>query len=85
MTREIEVKLFGAFRRYGNGRRLRVTVDDAATVADLRAALARLLDDRGILPLLNASAFGTDDAILHGRDALPTDGRVCVLPPVSGG
>lgn len=84
MNRQVEVRLFGALRS-ARGDCLRLSVDAGANVAALRAALAHALPDDGARALLEVSAFGTDDALLDDGDALPADGRVCILPPVCGG
>lgn len=85
MARNIQVRLFGAFRSYSQHHRLRMTVNDCATVADLRNALARMLSDPGAARLLAHSAFGTDEQILCPHDSLPESGAIHLLPPVSGG
>ncbi len=85
MTREIEIRLFGAFRQVDAGGRIKVSVAEDARVADLRRALAaRLEGDDNALSLLESSAFATDSAVLDETDALP--GReLSILPPVCGG
>lgn len=85
MSRNIQVRLFGAFRGYSQRHRLRMTVNDYATVADLRSALARMMRDPGAARLLDRSAFGTDEQILRPQDSLPKSGAIHLLPPVSGG
>lgn len=84
----ITLNLFGAFRDFVPEACLQLTVPDHATVADLRAAL----DAHGRRhwsgfrsELLRVSAFASEHELLREHDALPQDGRVAVLPPVSGG
>lgn len=84
---EIALELFGALRGLETGDRLRLAVP-GAHVAQLRAALAGHAAAhwppaaRGLLP---HCAFATADTLLRDADALPADGRMVVLPPVSGG
>ena len=84
---DIDLELFGALRDLEPGDRLRLPVT-GTTVADLRAALARHALARWprISPgLLKSCAFATPSAVLRDSQPLPADGRMVVLPPVSGG
>jgi molybdopterin synthase sulfur carrier subunit len=85
---KIEVQLFGAFRDYDPVARVQLEVADDARVADVRAALD--VHGRAHWPqfqpsLLRRSALASDSAVLRDHEALPSDGRMAVLPPVSGG
>lgn len=85
--RQVTVQLFGAFSDLDPQRE--VIVEVAGTrVADLRLALRELLVTRwpGFrAELLDYSAFADTQQVLRDHEALPADGRVAVLPPVSGG
>ena len=84
---DIELELFGALRGLEPGDRLQLPVS-GATVADLRAALMQHAAARWprIAPgLLNSCAFATPGTVLRDSEPLPADGRMVVLPPVSGG
>ncbi len=84
---EIELELFGALRDLEPGDRLRLPVA-GGSVADLRAALAAHAADRWPQTgarLLGSCAFATSTEILRDGQPLPEDGRMAVLPPVSGG
>lgn len=84
---DIELELFGALRGLEPGDRLRLPVA-GTTVADLRAALAShaVASWPRIAPqLLGSCAFATPSNVLRDDEALPADGRMVVLPPVSGG
>jgi len=84
----IELRLFGAFRDYDSSACIQVEVPDGARVADVRAALDAYGRARwpGFQPaLLQRSALASDDAVLRDHEAIPADGRMAVLPPVSGG
>ena len=85
--KEIVVQLFGAFSELDPQRELSVPVE-GAQVIDLRRALRALLQER--FPqfragLVDYSAFADEQRVLRDNDLLPSDGRVAILPPVSGG
>ena len=83
----IELELFGALRGLETGDRLPLEVS-GDRVADLRAALAAYAATHwpGLAPgMLAKCAFATHSDILRDGDALPADGRMSALPPVSGG
>lgn len=85
---KVELRLFGAFRDYEPASRVALELPDGARIADLRAAV--LAYARTHWPtfrpgLLASSAFASEQAVLRDGDAVPADGRVAVLPPVSGG
>lgn len=84
---DIELELFGALRGLETGDRLVVPVT-GANVADLRAALqahAGAHWPSTSASMLTSCAFATSSEILRDAQALPADGRMAVLPPVSGG
>lgn len=84
---EIELELFGVLRDLEPDDRLRLPVA-GRSVADLRAALAAHAADhwpRVGASLLGSCAFATPTEILRDGQPLPEDGRMAVLPPVSGG
>ncbi|HPF25365.1 MAG TPA: MoaD/ThiS family protein [Steroidobacteraceae bacterium] len=84
---EIELELFGALRGLEPGDRLNLSVA-GDIVADLRAALGVHAashwpqDGAG---LLATCAFASSTEILRDAQLLAADGRMAVLPPVSGG
>lgn len=85
---KVQLSLFGAFRELEPAARIELDVADGADIAQLRAALDRFARANwpGFRPgLLASSAFASDTAVLRDHDAVPDDGRVAVLPPVSGG
>lgn len=84
---EIELELYGALRDLEPGDRLRLPVAGEA-VADLRAALVEHAASHWPkvgAGLLRSCAFATSSEILRDGQPLPEDGRMAVLPPVSGG
>ena len=85
---DIEVKLFGAFRDHEPEAKVRLALADGASVADVRHALEAYASAHwpAFCPkLLKYSAFASDKAVLAEADPAPMDGRMAVLPPVSGG
>lgn len=85
---KVQVSLFGAFRSFDPGAQVVIDVPDGARVAELRQALEHYgcTHWQGFNPaLLRRSAFASETTVLREADALPADGRMAVLPPVSGG
>lgn len=85
--KEIVVQLFGAFSELDPKREISVPVE-GRLVLDLRRALRALLQER--FPqfragLVDYSAFADEQRVLRDNELLPDDGRVAILPPVSGG
>lgn len=82
-----EIQLFGALREAEPSARL-VLDADATNIAALRAAVADTVATRWPQPaiaLLPHSAFASERSVLRDADAVPADGRLALLPPVSGG
>ena len=85
---KIELRLFGAFRDYDPSALVHLEVADDARIADVRAALDAhgRAQWAGFQPvLLQRSALASDEAVLRDDEPVPHDGRMAVLPPVSGG
>lgn len=85
---KVQLSLFGEFRSYQADAQLALELPDGASVGDLRAALAR--HGAAHWPgfragLLQGSAFASQTRVLRDGEPLPADGRMAVLPPVSGG
>ena len=84
----VEVKLFGAFRDHQPDGCVRLELALGASVGDLRHALEAYAGAHwpAFCPkLLKYSAFASEKAVLRETDPVPEDGRMAVLPPVSGG
>ena len=84
MNRSINIRLFGAFRQGNPASSLTVEIPEQGRVADLRQAMAAVLDSDNARSLLQASAFATDSAVLDDQDPVP-DREISILPPVCGG
>lgn len=85
--RQVTLQLFGAFSDLDPTREISVEVG-GDHVADLRKALRAVLPTRwpGFpAGLLDHSAFADSQHVLRDHEPLPADGRVAILPPVSGG
>lgn len=83
----VQVQLFGAFSELVPERWIDIEVA-GDSIADLRQALRELLPRRWPTfraGLLDYSAFADEQRVLRDHEALPPDGRVAILPPVSGG
>lgn len=84
---QVELELFGALRGLEAQDRLRLAIEGAA-VADARTALQAHAASHWPVAahaLLRSCAFATSAEILRDAEALPVDGKLAVLPPVSGG
>lgn len=85
MTRDVTIRLFGAFRRPEFGDRLSISIPQDADVAELRRATGEHLAEwPNARSLLASSAFASDSEVLTDRDPVP-DGELSILPPVCGG
>lgn len=87
MQLDIELELFGALRGLETGDRLTLSVG-GGLVADLRMALQAHAGGHwpsASAGMLASCAFATSSEILRDAHSLPADGRMAVLPPVSGG
>lgn len=85
--KQVNLQLFGAFSDLDASREIALEVA-GSTVADLRQALREQLPVRfpGFRAgLLDYSAFADQQRVLRDQEALPADGKVAILPPVSGG
>jgi len=85
MDREVEIRLFGAFRQTGLEDPLRVSIPEHADVAALRRATGERLEQfPNARALLASSAFATATQVLGEHDPVPR-GQLSILPPVCGG
>lgn len=85
MSMNIEIQLFGAFRQYGDGSAIQVSVPEDSEVAGLRQAMHEQLADDNARALLRASAFATDERVLDETESVPAERNIAILPPVCGG
>jgi len=78
---KITLQLFGAFTEYGGS--LELSVNDNATVADIRDAVLTKIDASPIL--VKSSLFATDIELLQDDAKLQNGDIISIIPPVSGG
>ena len=84
----ITLQLFGRFRDFSDHPEIQLDFPGIATVAEFRDAFDAwaLTHWPGYAPgLLKSSAIASESTLLNARSPLPADGRIAVLPPVSGG
>lgn len=82
-TMTLTVHLFAAARDLAGAAAVPVDLPAAATVADLRAALAARVP--ALAALLARSAVAVDHDFADDAHALTAASEVAVIPPVSGG
>lgn len=81
------VQLFGRFREFSATPEVALDLPGIATVAEFRAAFDAWAGTHWpeYAPgLLKASVIATESTLLCADSALPADGRLALLPPVSG-
>lgn len=76
----IQVRLFGAFRKYQPEITLEIALN--ATVQDLKETLLNLFDDK---KLIMESAIADEKQILLPQELIGSRTWLAVLPPVCGG
>ncbi|TAL75466.1 MAG: thiamine biosynthesis protein ThiS [Rhodanobacter sp.] len=85
---KIHLALYGTLREVDPRGWLELEVAEAATVADLRAALVAYLESHtsnARASVVERSAFASRDSVLRETSPLPAGVELAVLPPVSGG
>jgi molybdopterin converting factor small subunit len=85
---KVHITLFGTLRDADTRGFLEIDVPDQCTIATLREALQSHVCEHAPSiseNLIKRSAFASDDEILHNHRHVPENGRIAVLPPVSGG
>lgn len=78
----ISVKLFGAFRKYGE--QVDVSIKEGSSVVAVKQAMGDLLGAES-LPLIGDSVIANDDAVLPADYVFDQDTQLAILPPVCGG
>jgi len=76
----IHVKLFGAFRKFGES--IDFSMPVGSTIAAVKKALQQKLNGEG---LVFDSVLANNSAILRDHDVLDKDTELSILPPVCGG
>jgi|TARA_B100000809_G_C14786808_1_gene405095 molybdopterin converting factor small subunit len=78
-----QVKMFAAARQLAGQAVIEVSLDEPATVADLRHAM--LIQFPGLQPLANHLLLAIDTEYADDDRCLDVDSEIAVIPPVSGG
>jgi molybdopterin converting factor subunit 1 len=78
----LTVHLFAAAKDLAGTDRVTVEVADGATVADLRAELAK---NRPLATMLSRCSFAVNQEFVGDEVAMQIGDEVAVIPPVSGG
>lgn len=84
----ITLQLFGRFREFSESPEVQLELPNVTTAGDFRAAFdvwAQANWPTYRTALLSASAIATETDLLHASSPLPANGRLAILPPVSGG
>ncbi len=81
-TIEITMRLFGAFRKYGENTRF--FVPSGSSVQDVKNALVKALD-LDDAALVHDSAIANDNEIISSNVVFTQDAYLAILPPVCGG
>ncbi|WP_233842122.1 MoaD/ThiS family protein [Dyella sp. 2HG41-7] len=85
---KVRIALFGALRDADARGFIELDAPDVCTIATLRDLLREHLREHAphiSANLVQRSAFASDDEILHNHRTLPDNGKLAILPPVSGG
>ena len=81
--RDVTVRLFAAAKDRAGAETVTVCVPAAATIGDVRAALAETVP--GVRPLVSHLLFAVGTDYAPDTAVVPNSGEVVAFPPVSGG
>jgi len=79
---KITIRLFGAFRKYGDV--LELDMPSGSSIADIKSRLAEKLDTNDAT-LVADSAIANDNEIINSGTVFDADATLAILPPVCGG
>lgn len=79
---KVTIRLFGAFRKYGDV--MELTLPTGCAVADIKAGLAEKLAGNDAA-LVTDSAIANDNEIIAADTVFTADATLAILPPVCGG
>lgn len=87
--RKVELRLFGAFRKFSAHPSIEIQVPERSTVAEFRSLLPSALAGPSgaevVAALVSQSAIASETEILLDESYLPAQGSLAILPPVCGG
>ena len=79
----IELRLFGAFRQWEDGRPvMQLEIDENATAQDVKNLLYSHFSDRN---LIEESVIADEKMVLQAGDLIGERRNLAILPPVCGG
>lgn len=85
----MEIKLFGSFRKYGNGEFIEIAINDTITIARLKELfIKKIIEIEGSFneeAIVDASAFAVNDEIVADNYQIKNNDILAILPPVCGG
>jgi len=79
---KIDVRLFGAFRKYGEN--ISLSVPSGSSMQEIKNKLAEELSLTE-MDLINDSAMANDNEIIGSDFIFTQDSELAILPPVCGG
>lgn len=79
----VRLMLFAAAKELVGTDRMEMTLDDAATVGDLKQMLVEQFPS--LMTLVEKSTFSVDQEYVQDSKLLYHDAEVGLIPPVSGG
>lgn len=86
---QIKIRLFGAFRNYGNGESIELEVPRNSSVEDVKDFFSKKLHslhpDFHNTGLILDSVLASEDEVLDARSRLVSSCSLAILPPVCGG
>jgi molybdopterin converting factor subunit 1 len=80
---KIKIALFASARELVGASSIELAINESATVADLKATLAK--SHPGLTPLISKSVFSVDHEYATEQQILTDGSEVGLIPPVSGG
>ncbi|MCC7406118.1 MAG: MoaD/ThiS family protein [Bdellovibrionales bacterium] len=87
--KQVEVRLFGAFRRYIPDGRIQITLDEPCSIPVFKTALfsqlQKLNPEFSDLNLVLESALADENIILTEPSVIDATRQLALLPPVCGG
>lgn len=87
--KQVEVRLFGAFRKYVPGGRIQIAIDEQCSIPVFKTALFSQLQkinpEFSDLNLVLESVLADENIILTESSVIDATRQLALLPPVCGG
>ena len=84
----IRVRLFGVFKKVGDGSLVTVDIKEPISIGEFRRAFAEKIEviQPGFdIDLIRESVFATDEVVLEDDFLISRELHLAILPPVCGG